>query len=346
MRSEVRGDPTHEPVFKALSYSRYGPPSVVRVEEVPKPVPGRGEVLLRVHAGSVNTADWRMRAAAFPGILVIPGRAIYGLHKPRNPRLGTEFAGTVEDLGPGVTKFDLGDSLFGFKPSGGASAEFITVPQDSAVAKMPEHHSFEEAAALPFGGVCALVFLTDFARIEVGQNVLVVGASGGVGVYAVQIAKALGANVTGVSGPKSTALVHQLGADATIDYQATRMESVSARFDLILDTFGALSPRLARRLLVPGGLFLPLNFGLAELGAALLNPLRDRKIRIAVNGDKSEDLERLADLVQSGDVRPVIDTCYLLEDAARAHAHVETRNRRGAIILQIGDIDMNSKELN
>ncbi len=323
--------------MKALTYERYGVPDVVRITEVARPEPDDGEVLVRVHASAVNTGDWRIRAAAFPGILAIPGRLMFGLFRPRSPRLGSEFAGVVERVGASCARFEEGDRVFGMIASGGASAEYIAVPKKGAIAKMPASLTFEEAAGLPFGGLCALVFLGEFADVKPGQRVLIAGASGGVGAYAIQIAKALGAHVTGIAGPDSQDLVAQLGADETIDYRQTDLATLGGGFDVVFDTYGSISPALSRRLLVEGGLFLPLNFGLREIGAALLNRFRSHKIRLSVNEDRMEDMERLAALVEEGTLRPVLDTVYPFEDAARAHAHVEARHKNGAIVLRIVD---------
>lgn len=321
--------------MKALTYERYGGPEVVQVTEVDQPSPGAGDVLVRVHASAVNTGDWRIRAAAFPGVLAVPGRLMFGLFRPRNQRLGSEFAGVVESVGAAANRFTPGDRVFGMITSGGATAEYLVVPETGAVAQMPTLLSFEEAAGMPFGGLCALVFLGEFADLKPGQKVLIAGASGGVGVSAVQIAKALGAHVTGVAGPDSQNLVASLGADETIDYRQTDLETLAGRYDVVFDTFGAISPKLSRRLLVEGGLFLPLNFGLREIGAALLNRFRNRKIRLAVNEDRMADMVRLAELIEAGKLRPVIDTVYPLEEAADAHGRVEARHKQGAVVLRI-----------
>lgn len=323
--------------MRALMRTRYGPPEVVHVSDVPKPEPKANDVLVRVHASAVNTGDWRVRAAAFPGVLAIPGRLMFGVLRPRNPRLGSEFAGIVEGAGSAVTAFKPGDAVYGILPDGGASADYVAVPASGAIAPISDGVGFDEAAGLPFGGLCALVFLTDFAKLAAKQKLLIIGASGGVGTYAVQIAKSLGAHVTGVSGPDSQTFVRNLGANVTIDYQETNIAALPDRFDVIFDTVGALTPREARRMLMDGGIFLPLNFGLREIGAALLNGLRARKIHLAVNDDTAEDLRRLSKLLESGALRPMIDTRYQLEDAARAHAHVETRHRCGSIVLTMAE---------
>ncbi|MHC4434659.1 MAG: NAD(P)-dependent alcohol dehydrogenase [Planctomycetota bacterium] len=322
--------------MKALTYERYGGPDVVRIEDVEAPTPGENEVLIRVHASAVNTGDWRIRAAAFPGVLAIPGRFMFGLLRPRNRRLGSEFAGVVERAGTSANQFKVGDRVFGMLTTGGASAEYLAMPETGAIAQMPAALTFEEAAGMPFGGLCALVFLGEFAKLKPGQKVLIVGASGGVGAYAVQIAKALGAHVTGVAGSNNQEFVASLGAEETIDYRKTDLATLERGFDVVFDTFGGTSPKVSRSLLVDGGLFLPLNFGLREIGAALVNRFRSRKIRLAVNEDRREDMVRLAELVEAGELRPVIDSVYPLEEAADAHTQVESRHKRGAVVLKIG----------
>lgn len=324
--------------MKALTYQRYGGPEVLQITEVETPTPATDQVLVRVVASGVNTGDWRIRAAAFPGILAIPGRLMFGLVRPRNPCLGSEFAGVVDSIGSSVSRFEEGDRVFGMVPSGGASAEYVAVPEKGAIAKMPASLSFEEAAGMPFGGLCALVFLGQYADVKPDQRVLIAGASGGVGVYAVQIAKALGAHVTAVSGPDNQDLLVELGADETVNYRETDIATLDARFDLVFDTFGAISPKVSRGLLVNDGLFLPLNFGLRELGAVLLNYFRKRKIRLAVNEDRMDDMVRLAELVDHGKLRPVVDEVFPFDEAAQAHARVESRHKRGAIVLGFDNV--------
>ncbi len=323
--------------MKALTYERYGGPDVVRVTEVDPPTPKADEVLVRVHASAVNTGDWRIRAAAFPGILAIAGRLMFGVLRPRNQCLGSEFAGVIEEIGGSVARFSVGDRVFGIVTGGGASAELLAVPEAGAIAKMPAALSFEDAAGMPFGGLCALVFLSNFAALAPGQKVLIAGASGGVGAFALQIAKVLGAHVTGVAGPDSQAFISDLGADEVIDYKENDLDALGPQYDVVFDTFGAVSPGLARSLLVEGGLFLPLNFGLREIGALLLNRFRKQKIRLAVNEDRMDDMVRLAQMVEDGKLRPVVDTVYPFAEAAQAHAHVEARHKKGAIILRIAD---------
>jgi len=321
--------------MKALTYDHYGPPEVVHLTDVPCPEPQRDEILVRVQASAVNTSDWRIRAAAFPGITALPARLIFGVCRPRNQRLGSEFAGVIEAVGNDVKSFVPGQRVFGICSKGGATAEYITIDESAAIAEIPDGLSFVEAAALPFGGLAALIFLEQFALLRADHHVLIVGASGGVGAYAVQIAKAGGAHVTGVSGPDSQDFVKGLGADHTINYRATDLGEINGRFDIILDTVSVVSPRKSRHLLHPGGLFLPLNIGLREVGAALLNPIRGRKIRLGVNKNSAIDLERLLELVGAGSLRPVIDSVFGIHHAAAAHDLVERRHRKGAVILEV-----------
>ena len=320
--------------MKAMITRRYGAPDVVEPAILPRPEPGPGELLIRVRAASVSTADWRLRAAAFPGIMQIPGRLMFGLTRPRKPILGMDFAGEIAATGAGVAGFAPGDRVFGFS-GGGAHAEYLTMPAKGAVAPIPEGLEFAEAAALPFGGLAALVFLRDFGAVAPGQRVLILGASGGVGAYAVQIARQLGAHVTGVASETNHALLRELGAARTIDYR--REDPLSGGpYDLILDTLGATGFAAARRALTPNGLFLPLNFGLREMLQALRACLTGgRRIRLAVNEDKREDLDTLAALVRQGALRPVVDSRYPLEALPEAYAHVETRHRRGAVVLDV-----------
>ncbi|MCC1480445.1 NAD(P)-dependent alcohol dehydrogenase [Roseibaca sp. Y0-43] len=323
----------------ALVRRRYGPPEVVMLETRPVPRPKRNEVLLRVHAASVNTADWRLRAGAFPGILAVPARAMFGILRPRNPYIGTEFAGEVVAVGQDVSRFRPGDRVFGIAQAGGASAGYLAVPQDGPIAEIPARLDYAQAAALPFGGLCALCFLADFARLGAAQRLLVIGASGGVGIYAVQIGKALGAEVTGVCGSANIDFIRDLGADHQIAHDLVRQDAWPGGQDVILDTIGLLAPTAARRLLAPGGQFFPLNFGLREFGAAFANPFRARKTRIATSPDRAEDLQRLVQMVEAGQFTPVIGHRFALAQAQDAHRLVETRHRRGAVVLDVSAPD-------
>ncbi|MCB2116454.1 MAG: NAD(P)-dependent alcohol dehydrogenase [Rhodobacteraceae bacterium] len=321
--------------MKAAVYERYGGPEVVRLAEIDRPAPAPGEVLVRVRATSVTTADWRMRAAAYPGILWLPGRLMTGLTRPKNPVLGLEFAGEVAGLGEGAQAPAPGTRVFGFSGKG-AHAEYLVMPATGPVVETPAGLSDEEAAALPFGALSALVFLRDFAKVRPGQSVAVVGASGGVGIYAVQIARALGATVTGIASGTNRDLVLELGAEHFVDYRAEDFTDSLARYDLVFDAVGAVDFARARRVLTPGGLFLPLNFGFREMMQALWAKIAGGpRLKIATSGDSAADLEVLKAMVAEGKLRPVIERTYPLERIAEAHAHVEARHRKGAVILTV-----------
>ncbi len=322
--------------MKAITYRTYGGPEVLKVSEVEKPRAGDGEVVVRVRASSVTTADWRLRAAAYPGILAVPGRLLFGITGPRNPIPGMDFAGIVEEVGAGVTRFRKGDRVFGCGRS--AHAEYLKIRESGAIAHIPEGLSDAEAAALPFGGLCALVFLRDIAPVRPGMKVLIVGASGGVGSYAVQIAKAFGARVTGISSGRSAALVRELGADRTIDYATEDYRRAGETYDVVFDTVGKTDFAGAKTVLRPGGLFVPLNYGVREMVQALMSRgSKQARLLVAISGESRADLEALRDMVVEGKLRPVIDSRFPFERAADAHAHVEGRHRSGAVILDVAE---------
>ena len=319
--------------MKAATVRRYGPADVLQIEELPRPVPGRGEILLRVRAASVTTADWRLRAAAFPGGLALIGRLVAGLWRPRHLVPGSDVAGEVAALGTGVEGFEVGQRVVAVLGHGG-HAEYGLAKAEGAVAPIPDGMGFDEAAALPFGGLTALEFLRDVAKLRAGQKVLILGASGGVGAYAVQIAAALGADVTAVAGPGREAILRGLGAERVLDY---RSDEITGRFDLIFDTVGAMNWPESRGLLGKQGLFLPLNFGLRELGHLLRSKLSDGpRMALHVSGDSREGLESLLALWREDRLRPVIDSRFALDNIAEAHRLVETRHRAGAVVLEVG----------
>ncbi|MCB2134921.1 MAG: NAD(P)-dependent alcohol dehydrogenase [Rhodobacteraceae bacterium] len=323
--------------MKAIVLDRYGPPEVLQLAEVEAPTPASGELLVKVAASSVTTADWRIRAAAFPGILWLPGRLMMGLFRPKNRIPGGEFAGVVAATGDGVTKFRVGERVFGFCGHGG-NAEYLTIAESGAVVRTPDGMSDQEAAALPFGGQSALIFLRDFAALRVGMDVLILGASGGVGVYAVQIARAFGARVTGVASGANAAFVRDLGAETFVDYRTEDPAAGGRLYDIVFDAVGAFDYAKARRVLKKDGAFVPLNYVGREILQSLLARLTGGpRLVIAVSGDSAENLQVLCDMVAAGQIRPVIDRTYPLDRVAEAHAYVETRRRRGAVIIDVAE---------
>ena len=324
-----------EPAMKAAIYTRYGKAETVRIAEMPVPAPGPGEMLVKVRAASLTTADWRMRAAAYPGILWLPGRLMTGLLAPKNPVLGTDLAGEVVATGAGVTRFRTGQRVFGFAGRGG-HAEYALVREDGAIVATPDGMTDAEAAALPFGALTALVFLRDVAKVSPGQSVLVVGGSGGVGVYAVQIARALGAHVTATASAEKVALVRSLGAHRVIDWRREDVSAARDAYDLVFDTVGATTWPGMLRALKRRGLFLPLNYKGRELWHLLLSKItRGPRIVLHVNPDRAEDLQTLLEMVADGRLRPVIDRRFALDDIVAAHRYVEGRSRKGAVVIDV-----------
>lgn len=321
--------------MKAAVYTRYGPPDVVMLKEIAKPTPAPDEVLVEVHATTVTTADWRMRASEFPGGLWLPGRLMTGLWRPRQQVLGGDFAGVVVAKGSKTTEFELGDGVYGFTGHG-AHAEYLTIRASGAIAPIPDGMSMTEAAALPFGALAALVFLRDVARLGPDQSVLILGASGNVGVYAVQVAKAMGARVTAVARGENHALLTELGADTVLDYRHDDVPSGSVTFDIILDPAGVSDFKDARRALEHSGVYVPLNFGLADVLRAPLTRLGRRPtMRIGVSGDTRADLESLNAMIEDGGLRPVIDRVLTFDQIRDAYAYVEGRHRRGSVVLEV-----------
>ncbi|MER2507170.1 MAG: NAD(P)-dependent alcohol dehydrogenase [Amaricoccus sp.] len=322
--------------MKAAVCDRYGPPDVVVIREVPPIRPGPGDVLVRVGASSVTTGDWRMRSAAFPGITWLPGRLMFGIRKPRKGVLGGDFAGTVEAVGAGVTGFAPGDRVFGFSGLG-AHAEAVAVKATGAIAPTPENLTDVEAAAVPFGALSALVFLRDFAKVRPGHRVLLIGASGGVGCYATQIARHLGATVDAVCGPDNRDLVQTLGADHVFDHTRDDMTATTRRYDVIMDIVGVSDFARCRPILTGTGVFVPLNFGsLGEIAQALWTARRaGQRMVLGTSGEKQQDLKEIADLLRSGAIRPVVDRILPFAEIADAHAYVEKRRRRGGVVLSM-----------
>jgi NADPH:quinone reductase-like Zn-dependent oxidoreductase len=322
--------------MKAITYTRYGSPDVLRLEEVAKPTPKANEVLVKICAASVNAYDWRyVRADPF---LV---RLVGGLFKPRNPRLGADIAGQVEAVGSDVTQFRPGDEIYGdLAASGnGAFAEYIAVPEQ-ALALKPANLTFEQAAAVPMAAVTALQALRDGGKIRAGHQVLINGASGGVGTFAVQIAKAFGAEVTAVCSTRNVALVRSLGADQIIDYQREDITKGAQRYDLILAVNGYYPLSAYRRMLRPEGRYVMAGGSGTQLFEALLfgslMSLVGRK-RLAPFTAKpsSKDLLVMKELLEAGKVVPVIDRCYPLDETAEAIRYLEGEHARGKVVITI-----------
>ncbi len=322
--------------MKAAYQTRYGAPDTVAVRDVPRPDPAADEILVQVHASTVTTADWRARASDFPSAAMwLPGRLVFGLFRPRHPTGGMEFSGRVVSKGANVTEFKGGDAVFGFAAHG-AHAEYLAIKANGVVVPKPASISHNEAAAVPFGALSALVFLRDFARVQPGEKVLIHGASGGVGVFAVQLAKHFGAEVTAVASAANHDLLRDLGADHVIDYRTEDFTQGETRYDLVFDTVGKTRFRDVKRVLTPTGIFLPLEFGPREAAQALLTARsRGPRVVVGVSGDSKADLAIVAGLMESGEIRAVIDSTFSLDRIAEAHARVETRHKRGGVVVEV-----------
>jgi NADPH:quinone reductase-like Zn-dependent oxidoreductase len=322
--------------MKAITYTRYGPPDVLRLEEVEKPIPKANEVLVRICAASVNAYDWRyMRADPF---LV---RLVGGLFRPRNPRLGADIAGRVAAVGSDVTQFRPGDEIYGdLAASGnGAFAEYVAVPEH-ALALKPANLTFEQAAAVPMAAVTALQALRDGGKIQAGHKVLINGASGGVGTFAVQIAKSFGAEVTAVCSTRNVTLVQSLGADHIIDYKREDITRSAQRYDLILAVNGYHPLSAYRRMLRPEGRYVMVGGSGAQLFETLLfGPLMSlggrRRLAAFSAAPSSKDLLVMKELLEAGVVVPVIDRCFPLHETAGAIRYLEDGHARGKVVITV-----------
>ena len=316
--------------MRAAVYKKYGPPDVVSIQEVPKPVPGERDLLVKLAASSVTSGDARLRAFNLPKPFGIPGRLMLGIFGPRKKVLGVEFAGTVEAVGKAVTKFRPGDRVFGIDVYG-CHAEYKRVREDECVALMPQGLSYEDAAGVPFGGVTALDFFNR-AGIKPGQKVLINGASGCVGAYAVQLAKYFGTEVTGVCSAGNAGLVRSLGADRVIDYATTDFAKEHKVYDLVMDTVGNAPFARCEPVLAPTGALLTV-LGVPE--DMFRRPKDGRRIVGGTSAERPEDLRLLADLLAGGTIKAVIDRVYPLEEIREAYAYVDSGRKRGAVVLAI-----------
>jgi NADPH:quinone reductase-like Zn-dependent oxidoreductase len=323
--------------MKAIVYKNYGPSSVVALAEVPKPVAKDNEVLIRIRATTVTTGDWRARSLTLPPGFGLLGRLVFGIFGPRQPILGTELSGEIEAIGKAVTRFKVGDEVFAFPgASYGCHAEYRTMAEDGLIALKPANLSFEEAAGLSFGGTTALSFLRDKGHIKLGDKVLIVGASGGVGTAAVQIAKHFGAEVTGVCSTGNLELVRAIGADNVIDYTTTDFANTGATYDIILDATGTAPLSRCEHALKEGGRLLVVLGSFAQaMGMERPSKASGKKVIAGVPAVRVEHLRYLAELAEAGAFKPVIDRSYPLENAAEAHAYVEKGRKKGNVILTI-----------
>jgi NADPH:quinone reductase-like Zn-dependent oxidoreductase len=333
---------TGEPHMKAVVYTDYGSPDVLQIRDIKKPVPNDNQILIKVRAASINPLDWHFIEGT-PYIMRAMG---VGLRKPKDPRLGVDLAGEVEAVGKNVTEFKPGDEVFGARD--GAFAEYVCARADRAVVLKPANITFEQAASVPIAAITALQGLRDKGKIQPEQKVLINGASGGVGTFAVQIAKSYGAEVTGVCSTRNLDLVRSLGADHVIDYTKEDFTKGKQRYDLILDNVGTQPLSGFRHALQPKGICVMIGGGgpndgglIGPLGrpvkALMLSPFISQKMSMFMAELNKKDLTILGDLMQSGKVKPVIDRTYPLSQIAEAIRYLEQGHARGKVIITVAD---------
>ena len=325
--------------MKTIVQDEYGSAAVLELRNIDRPEIADDEVLVRVHAAGVNPADW----AVMSGLPYV-ARPVYGLRKPKNAVRGTDVAGTVEAVGVGVTRFQPGHEVFGWCGGlGGAFAEYASLAED-ALALKPANLTFEQAAAVPMAGLVALQALRDHGNVRAGQKVLINGASGGIGTFAVQIAKALGAEVTGVCSSKNVDMVRSIGADHVVDYTHEDFTRSGQRYDFILDNVANHSLSDLRRALTPTGTLVPNGGGFDNhwfasggrvVGAHVVNRLVGHRLRPFLVSPKLEDLIVLKDLIEDGKVTPVIDRVYPLGETPGAIGHVGGGHARGKVVINV-----------
>jgi NADPH:quinone reductase-like Zn-dependent oxidoreductase len=324
--------------MKAIVHCEYGGPEVLKLEKLEKPVPNDNQILVRVRAASVNPLDLTIR-----GFWLL--RPLSGMRKPKDTRLGVDYAGTVEAVGKNVTQFKPGDEVFGGK--NGALAEYVCVLADRAVVLKPANMTFEQAASVPVAAITALQGLRDKGKIQSGQKVLINGASGGVGTFAVQIAKSFGAEVTGVCSTRNVEMVRSIGADHVIDYTKEDFSKADQRYDLIYDLVGNHSFSERRRILNPSGICVMAGVGgagwhdgigmrlLGELNAYLRSRFTSQKFIAYIAEFNKNDMIVLADLMQAGKLTPVIDRTYKLNETADALRYLEQGHARGKVVITV-----------
>ncbi len=318
-------------MMRAVVQDRYGPPDVLHIEEVERPVPAAGELLIRVRASTVSQSDTHIRRPS-PWVW----RLIAGLRRPRWRTLGVDFAGVVEEVGAGVTRFAVGDEVFGMVRLFGAHADYIRVPETAPIARKPANLSFEEAAAVCDGAMQALATLRAGAVGE-GSRIVIYGASGSLGTAAVQIAKNLGAHVTGVTSTKNVELIRSLGADDVIDYTREDLTKRGPVFDVVIDAVGKYAYHWGKRALKPGGIYVETDFGPHKLETLVMAIatiwVGSRRLKFASGRRSTADVRFMKELVEAGAYRPVIDRTYPLEQVAEAHRYVETWHKTGNVVL-------------
>jgi NADPH:quinone reductase-like Zn-dependent oxidoreductase len=324
--------------MKAIVHTGYGPPDELELKEVEKPVPKEDEVLIKIHATTVTTTDCNVRNLTFvPKLLRLPMRMQFGFLKPKIKILGIDLAGEIEAAGKDVKRFKIGDQVFGTpEPALGAHAEYICIPEDGVLAKKPANMTYEEAASIPLAGHTALYFIRDQGNIQAGQKVLIIGASGAVGTFAVQLAKNYGAEVTGVCSTTNVELVKSLGADKVIDYTKEDFTQSGETYDVIFDAVSKSSFLRCKSSLKKNGIYLVTLPNLAFLLQMLWTSMvGDKKVRNGSRLATVEDLLFFNELIEAGKLKAVIDRRYPLEQTAEAFRYVEKGHKKGNVVITV-----------
>ncbi|MEM6996562.1 MAG: NAD(P)-dependent alcohol dehydrogenase [Myxococcota bacterium] len=328
--------------MKAVVLTRYGPADALQVRDVPRPDPGPGQLRIAVHATTVTRGDTELRALDLPWLFRLPIRLWLGLWGPRKHTiLGMEMAGIVDEVGEGVEGFEVGDAVLGTSDMGlGTYAQYVLVKAEGLVAAKPAALSFAEAASVPIGGLAALGYLTK-GGIDTAKRVLVRGASGSIGSFAVQIAKHFGAHVTAVCPPQGVSRVRALNADEVLDYTVEDFDASDKTWDLMLDVVGRTPIARCLKVLTPGGRYVRGTVpGAFELLRALWTRLTsDKRVIMGDSGDTPERLRQLVEMIEGGAVRPLLDRTYALPEAAEAHRYVEQGHKQGNVVLTVASAD-------
>ena len=323
--------------MKAIVCTHYGPPEVLQLIEVEKPTPKDHEVLIRIDATTVTAGDCEMRSFKIPLFIWLPLRLYMGLSKPRKKILGQELAGEIEAVGKDVKRFRKGDQVFaatGFRF--GAYTEYICLPEEGMLALKPANVTYEEAAAVPVGGLEALHFLRQ-GHIQSGQKVLIHGAGGSIGTFAVQLAKSYGAEVTGVDSTGKLDMLRSIGADQVIDYTQADFTKSGETYDVIFDVVGKSSFSRSIRSLKTNGRYLLANAGLSQMvRGRWTSMISSKKVIVGAASEKTEDLNFLKELIEAGKIKSVIDRRYPLEQTAEAHRYIDTGHKKGNVVITVG----------
>src|SRR5215216_747773 len=323
--------------MRAVVYEKYGSPDVLELREVAKPTPKDNEVLVKIYATTVSAGDCRARSFTVPPAFWLPARISLGLRKPKKAILGLELAGEIESVGKDVKRLKKGDQVFAATLIGaGAYAQYKCLPEDAAIAMKPSNLTYEEAAALPIGARTALHFLRK-ANLQPGQKVLVYGASGSVGTYAVQLARYFGAEVTGICSTRNVELVRSLGADQVIDYTAEDFSTKGETYDVIFEAVDKSSFSACMRALKKEGTYLNVTVPLPTIQMLWTKMTSSKKLFLGESPpEKAEDLFFIKELVEAGKLKPVIDRSYPLEQIVEAHRYVDKGHKKGNVVITVG----------